>query len=247
MIPWLEPTSPFPDVSEALTVDAPGLLAAGADLSPQRLLLAYQNGIFPWFSEGQPILWWSTDPRMVLRTGHFKVSDSLKKTLRRIESSRLEGGPWEVRFDSAFEDVMRACAAPRRDGPGTWISEDIIDGYTGLHAMGYAHSSEVWHEGELVGGAYGVCIGRMFYGESMFARVTDASKVALAYLVAFLRSQGVSMIDCQQETGHLASLGAAPIPRSAFLAHLREAIREPAITRWEVVPPLGETAPRRHG
>ncbi|QOY93666.1 leucyl/phenylalanyl-tRNA--protein transferase [Massilia sp. UMI-21] len=242
MIPWLEPTSPFPDVSEALTIDAPGLLAAGADLSPQRLLLAYQNGIFPWFSEGQPILWWSTDPRMVLETARFKLSDSLKKTLRRVERSRLEGGRWDVRFDTAFEDVMRACAAPRKDGPGTWISEDIIDGYTGLHAMGHAHSSEVWLDGELVGGAYGVCIGRMFYGESMFARVTDASKVALAYLVAFLRSQGVSMIDCQQETGHLASLGAAPIPRSAFLAHLRAAIREPAIARWEVVPPLGPTA-----
>ncbi len=238
MIPWLEPTSPFPDVSEALTIDAPGLLAAGADLSPQRLLLAYQNGIFPWFSEGQPILWWSTDPRMVLRTERFKVSDSLKKTLRKVERSRLEGGPWTVRFDSAFEEVMRACAAPRKDGPGTWISEEIIDGYTGLHAMGYAHSAEVWLDGELVGGAYGVCIGRMFYGESMFARVSDASKVALAYLVAFLRSQGVHMVDCQQETGHLASLGAAPIPRSAFLAHLAKAIREPSITRWEPVAPL---------
>jgi leucyl/phenylalanyl-tRNA--protein transferase len=238
MIPWLEPTSPFPDVSEALTMDAPGLLAAGADLSPQRLLLAYQNGIFPWFSEGQPILWWSTDPRMVLHTARFKVSDSLKKTLRRVERSRTDGGPWEIRFDSAFEDVMRACAAPRKDGPGTWISEDIIDGYTGLHAMGYAHSAEAWFDGELVGGAYGVCIGRMFYGESMFARVPDASKVALAYLVAFLRSHGVQMIDCQQETGHLASLGAAPIPRSAFLGHLAKAIREPAITRWEVVPPV---------
>ena len=238
MIPWLESDTPFPDVSEALTVDAPGLLAAGADLSPQRLLLAYQNGIFPWFSEGQPILWWSTDPRMVLLTEQFKVSDSLKKTLRKVESSRLEGGPWEVRFDTAFEDVMRACAAPRRDGPGTWISEDIIDGYTGLHGMGYAHSSEVWLNGELVGGAYGVCIGRMFYGESMFARVSDASKVALAYLVSFLRGHGVRMIDCQQETGHLASLGAAPIPRSRFLDHLRAAIREPAITQWKVAPPL---------
>jgi leucyl/phenylalanyl-tRNA--protein transferase len=180
---------------------------------------------------------------MVLRPDNFKVSDSLRKTLRRVERSRTEGGPWQVRFDSAFEDVMRACAAPRKDGPGTWISEEIIDGYTGLHAMGYAHSSEVWLDGELVGGAYGVCIGRMFYGESMFARVTDASKVALAYLVAFLRSQGVSMIDCQQETGHLASLGAAPIPRSVFLAHLRQAIREPAISRWEVVPPLGGALP----
>ena len=145
MIPWLEPTSPFPDVSEALTIDAPGLLAAGADLSPQRLLLAYQNGIFPWFSEGQPILWWSTDPRMVLRPSRFKVSDSLKKTLKRVERSRREGGAWDVPLDSAFEAGMRACAAPRKDGPGTWISEDIIDGYTGLHAMGYAHSVSYTH------------------------------------------------------------------------------------------------------
>jgi leucyl/phenylalanyl-tRNA--protein transferase len=238
MIPWLETNTPFPDVSHALTIDAPGLLAAGADLSPQRLLIAYQHGIFPWFSEGQPILWWSTDPRMVLRTDQFRVSDSLKKTLRRVERSMQEGGRWQVRFDSAFEGVMRACAAPRRDGPGTWISKDIIDGYTGLHAMGYGHSSELWLDGELVGGAYGVCIGRMFYGESMFARVTDGSKIALAYLVAFLRSHGVTMIDCQQETGHLASLGAAPISRAEFLEHLRAAIREPGISNWQPVPPL---------
>lgn len=238
MIPWLETDTPFPDVSKALTVEAPGLLAAGADLSPPRLLQAYRNGIFPWFSEGQPILWWSTDPRMVLYTADFKVSDSLAKTLRKVERSRIEDGRWEVRFDSAFSDVMRACAAPRRDGPGTWISNEIIDGYSGLHALGYAHSSEVWLDGELVGGAYGVCIGRMFYGESMFARVSDASKVALAYLVAFLRQHGVRMVDCQQETGHLASLGAAPIPRSRFLEHLRAAIAEPPIDDWTVVPPL---------
>jgi len=246
MIPWLEANTPFPDVSEALTTDAPGLLAAGADLSPRRLLQAYRNGIFPWFSEGQPILWWSTDPRMVLHTDAFKVSDSLKKTLRKVERARTakaagaEAGDsgWDVRFDSAFEQVMRACAAPRKDGPGTWISEDIIAGYGGLHRLGYAHSSEVWLDGELVGGAYGVCIGRMFYGESMFARVSDASKVALAYLVAFLRSHGVRMLDCQQETGHLASLGAKPIPRSQFLQHLRHAIEEDPIERWEVAPPL---------
>lgn len=238
MIPWLETTTPFPDVSQALTMDAPGLLAAGADLSPQRLLSAYQHGIFPWFSEGQPILWWSTDPRMVLKTERFRISDSLRKTLRKVERSMHGDGRWQVRFDSAFEQVMRACAAPRRDGPGTWISEDIIAGYTGLHALGHAHSSELWLDGELVGGAYGVCIGRMFYGESMFARVTDGSKIALAYLVAFLRSHGVTMIDCQQETGHLASLGASPIPRSAFLEHLRAAIQAPAIEHWAPVHPL---------
>jgi leucyl/phenylalanyl-tRNA--protein transferase len=238
MIPWLETHTPFPDVSEALTIDAPGLLAAGADLSPARLLSAYQHGIFPWFSEGQPILWWSTDPRMVLKTDQFRISDSLRKTLRRVERSMQGGGRWQVRFDSAFEDVMRACAAPRRDGPGTWISEDIIAGYSGLHAMGYAHSSELWLDGELVGGAYGVCIGRMFYGESMFARVTDGSKIALAFLVAFLRSHGVQMIDCQQETAHLASLGAAPISRAAFLEHLRTAIRAPDIAHWAPAPPV---------
>ena len=238
MIPWLESHSPFPDVSEALTMDAPGLLAAGADLSPQRLLAAYRRGIFPWFSEGQPILWWSTDPRMVLMTEHFKLSDSLRKTLRKVERSMEQGGPWQVRFDSAFEAVMRACAAPRKDGPGTWISEDIINGYTGLYALGYAHSSEVWLDGKLVGGAYGVCIGRMFYGESMFARVTDASKIALAYLVGFLRSHGVAMVDCQQETSHLASLGAAPITRAAFLRHLSQAIEQPPIADWAPGAPL---------
>ena len=238
MIPWLEIDTPFPDVSKALTVEAPGLLAAGADLSPARLLQAYRNGIFPWFSEGQPILWWSTDPRMVLYTDQFKVSNSLAKTLRKIERSRLDGGRWDVRFDSAFDEVMRACAAPRRDGPGTWISDEIIAGYTGLHALGYAHSAEVWLDGKLVGGAYGVCIGRMFYGESMFARVSDASKVALAYLVAFLQHHGVEMVDCQQETGHLASLGAAPIPRSRFLEHLHRATVRPGIGSWTVASPL---------
>jgi leucyl/phenylalanyl-tRNA--protein transferase len=238
MIPWLETHTPFPDVSNALTIDAPGLLAAGADLSPQRLLVAYQHGIFPWFSEGQPILWWSTDPRMVLMTDQFRISDSLRKTLRKVERSMAEGGPWQVKFDSAFEAVMRACAAPRRDGPGTWISKDIIAGYTGLHAAGHAHSSELWLNGELVGGAYGVCIGHMFYGESMFARVPDGSKIALAYMVAFLRGHGVTMIDCQQETSHLASLGAKPISRAAFLEHVRAAIREPDITDWVPTPPL---------
>ncbi|HEY0062100.1 MAG TPA: leucyl/phenylalanyl-tRNA--protein transferase [Telluria sp.] len=238
MIPWLETHSPFPDVSEALTLDAPGLLAAGADLSPQRLLAAYQRGIFPWFSEGQPILWWSTDPRMVLMTEQFRVSDSLRKALRRVERSMREGGRWQVRFDSAFEQVMRACAAPRKDGPGTWISDEIIDGYTGLHALGYAHSSELWLDGELVGGAYGVCIGRMFYGESMFARATDGSKIALAFLVDFLRDQGVRMIDCQQETAHLASLGAAPVSRAIFLDHLRGAIGESPVSGWDLPPRL---------
>src|SRR5471030_3442589 len=174
---------------------------------------------------------------MVLITDQFRISDSLKKTLRKVEREMAAGGRWQVRFDTAFEQVMRACAAPRKDGPGTWISEDIIAGYRGLHKLGYAHSSELWLDGELVGGAYGVSIGRMFYGESRFARVTDGSKIALAYLVRFLRGHGVAMIDCQQETAHLASLGAAPISRARFVTHLRDSIVLPPIADWRPVPP----------
>jgi leucyl/phenylalanyl-tRNA--protein transferase len=234
MIPWLEGDAPFPDVSTALTEEdgAAGLLAAGGDLSPRRLLEAYRHGIFPWFSAGQPILWWSTDPRMVLFTERFRVSHSLTKVLKKVQKSMRSDGRWQIRFDSSFEAVMRACAAPRRDGAGTWISEEIVRGYCGLHRMGYAHSSEVWLDGQLVGGAYGVCIGRMFYGESMFARVSDASKVALAYLVHFLKTNGVRLIDCQQETSHLASLGAQPISRKEFIAHLEAAIAQPRIEDW---------------
>jgi leucyl/phenylalanyl-tRNA--protein transferase len=234
MIPRLDTNTPFPDVTLALGADsqAPGLLAFGADLSPQRLLDAYRQGIFPWFSDGEPILWWSTDPRMVLFTDRFVISDSLKKKLRKIAK---DGAHWQVRFDSAFEQVMRACADARKRGPGTWITESIINAYCDLHRLGFAHSSELWHDGELVGGAYGVCIGRMFYGESMFARESDASKIALAYLHRFLHQHGVVMIDCQQETAHLASLGAVPIPRSEFITHIQTAIEAAPITDW--VPP----------
>lgn len=234
-IPWLEADTPFPDPASALSErdGAAGLVAAGADLSPARLLEAYRHGIFPWFSEHQPILWWSTDPRMVLHTADFHVSRSLRKTLRKIDRSVAEGGPWEIRFDSAFATVMRACAAPRADQGGTWISPQIIDGYSALHRLGVAHSSELWLEGQLVGGAYGVCLGRMFYGESMFALMPDASKVALAYLLHFLRSEGVEMIDCQQETSHLASLGARPMPRAAFLERMHPAAAKPPITVWK--------------
>lgn len=234
MIPWLDPTTPFPDVNKALTEfdGASGLLAAGADLSPERLLEAYRHGIFPWFSDGQPILWWSTDPRMVLFTKQFIVSHSLKKSLKKIHHSMRSDQCWEVRFDSAFEEVIRSCASPRDGSSGTWISEDIIHGYTALHHQGYAHSSELWHEGKLVGGAYGVSIGRMFYGESMFSHVSDASKIALAYLVHFLHQNGVQMIDCQQKTSHLASLGADTISRKEFIQHLEIAIEEPPIKIW---------------
>lgn len=228
---------PFPDVATALTAEdgAAGLLAAGADLSPERLLQAYRHGIFPWFSEGQPILWWCTDPRMVLFTERFKVSASLKKTLKKVHNSSISDGRWQIRFDTAFEQVVRACAEPRRDGAGTWISEDIINGYCALHRLGYAHSSEVWLDRQLVGGAYGISIGSMFYGESMFARITDASKIALAYLVHFLKENGVSMIDCQQETSHLASLGAVPISRKEFIERLRQAIQPPQIESWKPI------------
>jgi leucyl/phenylalanyl-tRNA--protein transferase len=235
MIPWLDLDTPFPPVSEALTETqgAAGLLAAGADLSASRLLEAYRNGIFPWFSEGQPILWWSTDPRMVLYTENFVVSHSLKKTLKKVQNSMQSGGSWQVRFDTVFSDVMRACAGPRNYGGGTWISPEIIAGYSALHAQGYAHSAELWLDGKLVGGAYGVCIGKMFFGESMFAHVTDASKIALAYLVHFLKSHGVVMIDCQQDTAHLASLGAHPISRQKFIQHVKNAIAQPAIKDWK--------------
>ena len=219
---WLDPDTPFPDPESALTEreGAAGLLAAGADLSPGRLLDAYRHGIFPWFSDDQPILWWSTDPRMVLRTDEFHVSHSLRKTLKKIDRSIREGGPWEIRFDSAFETVMRECAQPRPDSGGTWISPQIIDGYCGLHRLGYAHSSELWHEGRLVGGAYGVCIGRMFYGESMFAHADDASKAVFVTLVEWMRGWGVELIDCQQQTEHLARFGAVPWPRDRFIETL---------------------------
>jgi leucyl/phenylalanyl-tRNA--protein transferase len=230
MIPWLETNTPFPPVNTAMpeVSGMAGLLAAGADLSPGRLLDAYKQGIFPWFSEGQPILWWSTDPRMVLYTDRFKISKSLRKTLRKYQADPLV----EFKFDNAFEAVMRACAELRQ-ASGAWISEAMICAYLELHRLGYAHSSELWVNGKLVGGAYGVCIGRMFYGESMFSRITDGSKMALAHLVQFLQSRQVGMIDCQQQTQHLASLGALPIPRQEFIAWVRQAVNQPGIVDWQ--------------
>ncbi len=239
MIPWLERDMPFPEVSEALTEaeGLPGLLAAGADLSPERLLLAYRHGIFPWYSDNQPILWWSPDPRMVLPTAEFFMSVSLKKKVRQVARSMESGGPWQIRFNHAFEQVMRGCAAPR-DEAGTWITNEIIAGYAGLHQEGYAHSCELWEGDTLVAGAYGVCIGRMFYGESMFTKISDGSKIVLAYLVHFLKIRGVTLIDCQQETEHLASLGARPIGRSSFLEHVAHASALPAIRDWQPLNPL---------
>ena len=220
MITLLRDNTPFPPVELALR-SPNGLLAAGADLKPERLLDAYRHGIFPWFSAGDPILWWSPDPRMVLFPDEFKVSHSLHKTLRR--------GNHEVRTDSAFERVMRACASPRDGQDGTWIQEEIIEAYVRLHQMGLAHSIETWMDDELVGGLYGVSLGRMFYGESMFSRKTDASKIALAHLVAQLKRWNFGMIDCQMNTPHLATLGAREIPRRQFLILLQELIHYPDI------------------
>ncbi|HEU0187271.1 MAG TPA: leucyl/phenylalanyl-tRNA--protein transferase [Gallionellaceae bacterium] len=220
MIPYLNRLTPFPPVEQALR-QPNGLLAAGADLSPERLLDAYRHGIFPWFSNGDPILWWSPDPRMVLFPQEFKLSHSLRKTLRH--------GHYEVRTDTAFEQVMRACAEPRNGQDGTWIQEEIIAGYVGLYRQGHAHSVETWMDGELIGGLYGVCIGRMFYGESMFSRRSDASKIAMAHLCAQLERWQVGMIDCQMNTAHLASLGGREIPRTEFLARLQELIHYPDI------------------
>jgi len=215
----------FPPVTQALK-SPNGLLAAGGDLSAPRLLEAYRHGIFPWFSAGDPILWWSPDPRMVLFPSEFKLSPSLRKTLRQ--------GRYEVLTDSAFEQVMRACAAPRDGANGTWILDEMIQAYCELHRMGYAHSVEVWMEGELVGGLYGVCIGRMFYGESMFSRKTDTSKIALAHLCKQLELWDFGMIDCQMNTPHLASLGAREIPRKEFIARLETLIELEPPTDWHI-------------
>ncbi len=223
MLPLIHHEFSFPPVTQALR-SPNGLLAAGGDLSAARLVEAYRRGIFPWFSEGEPILWWSPDPRMVLFPGEFKLSHSLRKTLRK--------GNHEVRMDTAFEQVMRACAAPREDSLGTWIHEEMIGAYCELHRLGYAHSIETWMGGQLAGGLYGIALGRMFYGESMFSRRTDASKIALAHLAAQLKRWDFGMIDCQMNTPHLASLGAREIPRKEFIARLQELINYAPVTAW---------------
>ncbi len=221
----LGPNDPFPPLSEARD-DLGGLLASGGGLAPARLLDAYSRGIFPWFSEGEPVLWWSTDPRMVLMTADFHQSRSLARRIRK--------GGFEITVNRAFETVMRACAGPRKGQSGTWILPEMIRAYAQLHSMGYAHSVEVWRGGALAGGLYGVAIGRMFYGESMFTRETDASKIALMYLVCALRASDMPMIDCQQQTRHLHSLGARSIRRALFAETLRVLVPriEPAVIAW---------------
>jgi leucyl/phenylalanyl-tRNA--protein transferase len=217
MIPWLSNGTPaFPPIDRALR-EPNGLLAAGGDLRPGTLLTAYRRGIFPWYSQGQPILWWSPDPRMVLYLREFRTSRSLRK---RIQQRR-----YEIRVDSAFAQVVRACAHARRPGQhGTWITPSVEEAYLELHRLGYCHSVEAWYEGELAGGLYGLALGRVFFGESMFARSSDASKVALATLVSLLSARGFELVDCQQETPHLASLGARPIPRKEFAVELERLI-----------------------
>jgi leucyl/phenylalanyl-tRNA--protein transferase len=229
VIPWLGRDSPFPPVERALK-SPNGLLAAGGDLSAERLLEAYRRGIFPWYSQGDPLLWWSPDPRMVLHTDEFRLSRSLGKSLRNRR--------YEVRIDSAFEAVLDGCAGPRRHQPGTWLVPEMRAAYTRLHQLGYAHSFETWLDGQLVGGLYGMAIGRMFYGESMFAHATDASKVALAVLVSTLQARGFPLVDCQMNTAHLASLGAREIKRADFLRAVAALVNyaEPP-GRWESAPP----------
>jgi leucyl/phenylalanyl-tRNA---protein transferase len=222
-LPWIEPGQEFPPVAKSWGAHdpAPGLLAAGGDLSTDTLLKAYARGIFPWYSEGQPILWWSPDPRMVLRTDAFKLHRSLRKRL----AAFIATPGCEIRIDHDFASTIRACAQVPRDGQGgTWIVAAMREAYIALHRAGYAHSVETWVDGELVGGLYCTAIGRAVFGESMFSRRTDMSKIALAALVALCRAQGIALIDCQQNTSHLASLGAREMPRAEFCAHVRQAL-----------------------
>jgi leucyl/phenylalanyl-tRNA--protein transferase len=237
---WLEPDSDpaqFPDPGYALQ-EPDGLLAVGGDLSPARLLNAYRQGIFPWYSDGQPILWWSPNPRAVLFPDRLKISHSLKKTLRRQR--------FRVTLDSAFTEVIAACSTPRPEQEGTWITDEMQQAYGQLHRIGFAHSVEVWEDKALVGGLYGVSLGKVFFGESMFTQRSDASKVGFAHLVEQLKAWGFGLIDCQVHTSHLSSLGAEDIPRTEFLelldiwcepfdAHQGPWQLDPSIsTRWTV-------------
>ena len=217
MIPWLGTKPAFPSVTRALR-EPNGLLAAGGALTPEWLLAAYRRGIFPWFNDGEPILWWSPDPRMVVFPSEVRLTRSLRKTLRHAA--------YEVRLDHDFPAVIRACAAPREPDGGTWITTEIQNAYIRMHELGYAHSVETYVDGELVGGLYGMALGRAFYGESMFSRRTDASKIAFVHLARFLEQREFRVLDCQMTTSHLASLGGQEIPRSTFVKLLDEATQE---------------------
>lgn len=224
-ISWIQSPAEFPETCLALT-QPNGLLAASETLDSDWLLASYQRGVFPWYNQGEPVLWWSPSPRAVLFTDEFKLSRSLRKTLRKVQSDPTR----RITLNHDFEGVMRACAAPRRDEAGTWITEEIIQAYCHLHQRGYAHSVEHWHNNELVGGLYCVSLGRMVYGESMFSRQTDASKVAFACFVAWLIEQNVHIIDCQQATRHLLSMGAREIERQQFETALGQAAKQPPLT-----------------
>ena len=217
------PPGIFPDPQRALS-DPNGLLAFGGDLSPQRLVAAYALGIFPWYSEGDPLLWWSPDPRCVFATDAVHRSHSLAKFLRK--------STWQWSMNRAFDEVMRACAAPREDQQGTWITPDMITAYTNLHLLGYAHSLEVWDGEALIGGLYGVAIGRMFSAESMFSRRTNASKVALHALAGTLWERGFPLIDAQVPNPHLLRMGAHDMPRARFLSELARLVAEAAPQDW---------------
>ncbi len=221
---WLTSRLFFPPLEDAL-VEPNGLLAAGGDLSPERLIKAYRCGIFPWFNENETILWWSPDPRMVLFPNELKISHSLNKILKKRD--------YEIRVDSAFNEVIRACAAPRKGQAGTWIHSDMISAYITLHEMGLAHSVETWVDGKLKGGLYGVTQGKIFFGESMFSQIDNASKIAFVHLVKQLEKWNYSMIDCQMRTTHLASFGAREIPRKEFSHKLEESVNYPnQIEKW---------------
>ncbi|HQX05362.1 MAG TPA: leucyl/phenylalanyl-tRNA--protein transferase [Zoogloea sp.] len=211
MIPWLGDRPAFPPLSRALR-EPNGLLAAGGALTPEWLLAAYRRGIFPWFNDGEPILWWSPSPRMVVFPDEVRITRSLRKTLRK--------GDYEVRLDHDFAAVIRACAAPREPGGRTWITPDIQSAYIRMHQLGYAHSVETYIDGELAGGLYGMALGQAFFGESMFSRRTDASKIAFAHLTRFLEQRNFRVLDCQMTTQHLASLGGQEIARETFAALL---------------------------
>jgi leucyl/phenylalanyl-tRNA--protein transferase len=217
---WINPGEKLPPSHQALSIDegANGLLAAGMDLSAARLLEAYGRGIFPWFSEGEPVLWWTPSPRMVLMVGEFKVSKSFRKVL----TGAVNDASLELKVDRDFAHTMQACAAPRSAEGGTWISPAMIEAYSELHAQGFAHSIEVTRNGQTLGGLYCVCIGRMVFGESMFSKEPNGSKIALAALVGWMRVHGAPMIDCQQRTAHLASLGGREINRESFESLLSE-------------------------
>lgn len=228
MIAWLR-SGAFPPIDTALA-EPNGLLAAGGDLSPERLLAAYRQGIFPWYAEGQPILWWSPDPRMVLFVAEFRASRSLRKLVAQQR--------FDIRVDTAFRRVIEACAEPRKDEGGTWITSSMVDAYSELHRLGHAHSVEAWQDDALVGGLYGVAIGQMFFGESMFTRVPNASKVALVHLVGLLNEREIPMVDCQQQTEHLARFGARAIPRREFAVRLERLVNSKASPRpWRHASP----------